>query len=344
MTASSDSHHHRPTVLATGVAGYIGSHFALACLEAGWRVIGVDDLSVGSQTAVPDGVEFYRMDCGDPRIADLIRDTDAKAAVHFAALISVEESFDRPEDYYETNVSKALRFFVHASQAGVGGIVFSSTAAVYGEAGNEPVDEAAPLAPKSPYGRTKLATEWLLGDVAARHEVPHVVLRYFNVAGADPKLRTGPRPGATHLIKIVAEAATGQRDEVVINGDDFSTPDGTAVRDYIHASDLADAHVAAVRHLLEGGDNLTLNVGYGSGYSVREVIDTATELARNAFGVRVGPRRTGDIESLVADPSALRNRLGWTPCRADLSLILQTAIDWEIRQLNDERMIAIDHS
>lgn len=329
----------RPTVIATGVAGYIGSHFALACLEAGWRVVGIDDLSLGSRSAVPEGVEFHKCDCSHPAIAELARSEDADVAVHFAALINVQESFARSVDYYETNCIKSLQFFKNVSASGVRGIVFSSTAAVYGEAGTAPVSELASLAPKSPYGRTKLATEWILQDFCNQQKLPRVVLRYFNVAGADGLLRSGPRFGATHLIKSVSEAATGQRKGVVINGDDMATRDGTGVRDYIHVSDLADAHVAAVRHLLNGGASLTLNAGYGTGYTVREVIDAAMPLADRPFDVRVGPRREGDIEYLVADPSALRKHLGWMPRYEDLSHILKSAIDWERKQLAADTLV-----
>ena len=322
-----------PTILATGVAGYIGSHFALACLDAGWRVVGIDDLSVGSRTSIPKGVVFYEADCGDPAMADIARREGAAVAVHFAALISVAESVERPRAYYETNVRRAMRFFASMAAAGVHDVVFSSTAAVYGDAGSEPVTESAPLAPASPYGRSKLATERMLQRLAAREGLDAVILRYFNVAGADGRMRAGPRPGATHLVKIVSEAATGQRDRVIINGQDYPTLDGTAVRDYIHVSDLADAHLAAIRYLRQGvGGGVILNCGYGTGYSVRQVIEAAQRQAPHGFEVAIGGRRPGDVGCVVADASALRERFDWHPRHDDLDFIVRTAIDWELRQ------------
>ena len=321
----------RPTVLITGVAGYIGGHTALACLDAGWRVVGIDDLSVGRRETVPDGVEFHALDCGAAEVAGLIAATRPAAAIHFAALISVEESVREPLAYYEVNVARAARFFGACADAGLKALVFSSTAAVYGETDSEPVGEDYAKAPISPYGRSKLAAEWILRDLAAARGLPHVIFRYFNVAGADPALRAGPRAGATHLIKKVCEAATGQSGAVTVNGTDYDTPDGTCVRDYIHVTDLAEAHLAAVRHLLAGGESATLNCGYGRGYSVREVIEAATPLAPVPFEVRYGPRRPGDVVSLVAANDALKATLDWTPRFADLGAILKTAIDWDAK-------------
>jgi UDP-glucose 4-epimerase len=324
------------TVLVTGVAGYIGSHFALACQDAGWRVVGVDDLSVGDRSAVPPGVVFRQVDCGDPVLSEIARREGAVAAVHFAGLISVEESMERPRAYYDVNLVRAKRFFASVAAAGIRHVVFSSTAAVYGEAGAEPVTEDAPLSPASPYGRSKLAAERILRRLAARRGLDTVILRYFNVAGADPLMRAGPRPGATHLIKIVSEAATGQRKGVVINGEDYATSDGTAVRDYIHVSDLADVHVAAIRHLQRGGGSAVLNCGYGNGRSVRQVIEAARRHAPVAFDTIVGGRRPGDVGSIVANTRALRERFDWTPRFDELETILQTAIQWELRQVGQD--------
>ena len=320
-----------PRVVITGVAGYIGSHAALACLDAGWSVVGVDDLSVGREGSVPPGVAFHRMDCTDPGIAGLLAEADA--AIHFAGRISVEESVRDPALYYENNTATAVRFFAHAAAAGLGALVFSSTAAVYGDQPGGAVTEASPTVPGSPYGRSKLAAEWALRDIAAVRPLPHMILRYFNVAGADPALRAGPSPRATHLVKRIAEAATGQIGGVTVNGRDYGTPDGTCQRDYIHVSDLAQIHLAAVRHLLAGGESAVLNCGYGRGYSVQEVIERAEAIAPMPFEVGDGPRRAGDVERVVADNRKLLSTLDWTPEHDDLDTILRSAIDWELKTL-----------
>lgn len=261
----------KPKVLITGIAGYIASHAALAFLEAGWDVIGIDNLSVGRQGAIPDGVSFHQLDCRSPDVVHLAKSEGVDVAMHFAGLIRVDESVSDPMMYYDNNVAAAAKFFDSATMAGIKGIVFSSTAAVYAEPGRAPVDERYQTAPASPYGRSKLATEWILRDHCLAAEPRHVTLRYFNVAGADPDLRAGPRPDAHHLIKIVSEAAVGLRDHVQIFGNDYDTPDGTCIRDFIHVSDLADAHVAAAQYLLNDGDSTTLNCGYGQGLSVSDV-------------------------------------------------------------------------
>ncbi len=323
----------RPKVMITGVAGYIGSHTALAFLDAGWEVVGVDDLSVGRRSAVPDGVMFHEIDCASPDIVTIATRQSVQAAVHFAGKISVEESVAKPLDYYDANLTKAGKFFRSVTRAGVKGIVFSSTAAVYGDTGLSAVDETTATVPSSPYGRSKLATEWMLQDHCAVSDPSYVILRYFNVAGVDSQLRAGPSTGASHLIKIVAEAATGQRDNVVIYGDDNDTRDGTCVRDYIHVSDLADAHVAAVQYLLDGHDSITLNCGYGLGSSVREVIEYAKRYSPCTFTTSVGPPRAGDLVSVVADSTLLRSKFKWQPKHDDLGKILKSSIDWERAQL-----------
>lgn len=320
----------RPCVLVTGVAGYIGSNTALAFLDAGWRVIGVDDLSAGRRASVPSGVEFIELDCGDPSLALRLSGQRIDAAVHFAGMIDVEESVTRPLAYYRANFGVLMRLLETLSALSVNRIVFSSTAAVYGNQGSAPLSERSSLEPISPYGRSKLAAEWLLKDVSAATGLRHVTLRYFNVAGADPHGRAGPRASARHLIKVAAEAAVGRRAALTILGDDYPTPDGTGVRDYIHVTDLASAHVAAVEYLIAGGETVTLNCGYGRGFSVREVIDRALALAPVPFDVVVGPRRQGDSASVIADPSSLRATLAWEPRHADLDAIVQSSIEWEL--------------
>lgn len=320
------------TVLVTGGAGYIGSHAALAFLAKGWSVVIVDDLSTGSRDRVPPGAEFIEKDCADPSIADLIRDRGVDAAVHFAARVKVDESVADPLGYYAANICTARAFFESAHRAGLGAMVFSSTAAVYGNTGDMAVREDAPTRPESPYGRSKLAAEWILSDLCAATTMRHVTLRYFNVAGADPDGRSGPGAESQHLMKIAAEAAVGLRAGMQIHGSDYPTPDGTCVRDYIHVTDLAEAHVKAVEYLLCGGESLTANCGYSRGCSVREVIAETLLLADRPFAVTEGPRRAGDTVSVVADASLLRSKLDWVPRHANLSEMLQHGIAWERRR------------
>lgn len=319
-------------VLVTGVAGYIGSHTALAFLDAGWSVIGVDNLSKGSRSAVPDGVEFIQQDCQSVALRDSLSGRQIDAAVHLAGLIDVAESVAEPAAYYAANFGTLSHFVETLLALGIDAVVFSSTAAVYGNADGRRVTESAPTAPQSPYGRSKLFAEFFLADVSAATALRHVALRYFNVAGCDELGRAGPRDGAHHLIKVVAEAAVGLREAVTIHGEDYPTPDGTGVRDYIHVSDLADAHVAAVEYLLAGEPSVTLNCGYGHGFSVREVVDRALAISGSAFRVQVGPRRPGDSASVIADNARLTSVLQWAPRRDDLDRILRSAIDWERRR------------
>ena len=318
-----------PAVLITGAAGYIGSHLCLAFLERGWRVIAVDDLSAGLRTAVPPDAQFVQLDCADPAMVDLLALTRPDAIVHMAARISVEESVADPLGYYRANLCAAERCFASAAQAGVKAIVFSSTAAVYGETGSAPVREQDATRPVSPYGRSKLAAEWMLQDLSAASDIRHVILRYFNVAGADPAGRAGPRSGGGHLVQRACEAAIGLRTRMIINGTDYATPDGTCVRDYIHVCDLAAAHVAAVEHLLCGGESLLLNCGYGHGFSVAQVLDAASRLADAPFDVTTGMRRAGDPDAVVADSTSLRGRLAWRPVHQGLESILRSGIAWE---------------
>lgn len=323
-----------PKVLITGVAGYIGGHTALAALDAGWTVVGLDDLSVGTRKTVPEGVAFYQVDCADREVLKILDRERPDAAIHFAARIAVGESVTDPYGYYMSNLVKAAEFFDHAAQAALKALVFSSTAAVYGNVAVDMVAEDHPTDPESPYGRSKLAAEWVLRDLANAQPLPHVILRYFNVAGADPALRAGPRRDATHLIKKVCEAATGQSTTITVNGTDYPTRDGTCLRDFVHVSDVAQAHLAAVRYLLDGGDSAVLNCGYGRGFSVREVIDQAMRVADAPFSVSEGPRRPGDAMAVIAQPAAIKQRLGWTPRHEDLGEILRTAIAWEEQLLD----------
>lgn len=321
------------TVLITGGAGYIGSHVVLALGDAGRSVAVIDDLSKGNLSAVPAGLPFYDSDVG---AAGLLREIIARhkvsAVMHFAGAVVVPESVADPLKYYHQNTAKSRTLIETCVACGVRHFVFSSTAAVYGSVTGAAVRETAPAEPASPYGRSKLMTEWMLRDAAAAHELSYAALRYFNVAGADPQGRSGQStPGATHLIKVACEVAAGRRPHMEIFGEDYDTPDGTCVRDYIHVTDLAAAHLAALQALEAGGGSLILNCGYGRGYSVREVLSTVERVAGVPLEVRSGPRRPGDVAEIVADVSEIRSRLAWKPRHDDLEEIVRSALDWEKR-------------
>jgi UDP-glucose 4-epimerase len=317
--------------LITGGAGYIGSHTVLALCQAGRRVVVLDDLSTGSRRVVPEGVELVVGDVGDKQLVQrLVADHAIDSVIHFAGSILVEESVSEPLRYYGNNVAASRNLLEACSEAGIDRFIFSSTAAVYGAPDEVPVPETAPTLPINPYGSSKLVIEWMLRDLAAAGRLRYVALRYFNVAGADPQGRSGQLgPVATHLIKIASQVVAGIRDSIAIYGDDYETPDGTCVRDYIHVSDLAAAHLAALAYLEAGGESCSLNCGYGRGYSVREVLHAVERCTGRPLNPRPAPRRPGDPPILVADVSALRQTLRWVPRFDDLDLIITTAIDWE---------------
>lgn len=310
------------TVLVTGGAGYIGSHMVLALRDRGERVVVVDDLSTGFRQAVPDGVELVVGDVGDAElIGRTIRAHAVESIAHFAAKIVVPDSVADPLLYYLANTAKSRSLIEAAVRGGVGRMIFSSTAAVYGDVSGEPVGEDERPSPVSPYGRSKLMTEWILGDTAAAHGLSFAALRYFNVAGADPAGRSGQStPNATHLIKVAAQAALGRRERLEVFGTDYPTPDGSCVRDYIHVSDLADAHLCALDHLRTAGGTITLNCGYGRGYSVLEVIEVMKRVSGVDFAVKLSPRRPGDPAAIVAGADRIRSELGWTPKHDDLEI------------------------
>ena len=319
-------------VLVTGGAGYIGSHMAWALLDAGEDVVVLDRLSTGFRWAVPPAARFYLGNVGNH---DLLKQIFAENAIdailHFAGSIVVPQSVAHPLEYYENNTSNTRLLAAAAVEAGIRHLVFSSTAAVYGDlADDTPVVETAPTMPKNPYGQSKLMSELMLKDAAAAHDFRFVALRYFNVAGADPAGRTGlSTEGATHLLKIACEAALGQRPGVEIYGTDYPTADGTGIRDYIHVSDLVNAHLMALDYLRVGGQPLIANCGYGRGYSVLNVLETVKRVSGNDFRVTLSPRRHGDAASVVANPALVRERLGWIPRYDDLETIVKTALDWE---------------
>jgi UDP-glucose 4-epimerase len=318
-------------VLVTGGAGYIGSHMVLALLDAGEEVVVLDDLSTGFDWVLPPEVTLVRGDVGDQALVGrVLRERSIDAVAHFAARIVVPESVADPLGYYLNNTVRSRALIEATVKAGVRRFIFSSTAAVYGEPRRIPVPEDEPPAPVSPYGRSKLMTEWMLADAGVAHDLRFVALRYFNVAGADPRGRAGQStPQATHLIKVAAQTALGDRPHMEVFGTDYPTPDGSCLRDYIQVTDLAEAHMAALAHLRAGGESLTLNCGYGRGYSVLEVIDVVKRVSGVDFPVRVSPRRPGDPAAIVAEADRIRERLGWRPRHDDLPAIVAQALAWE---------------
>ena len=319
-------------VLVTGGAGYIGSHAVLALLDAGWPVVVIDDLSTGFEWAVPDGAVFARGDIADQAlVARLIADHGIQAIMHFAGSIVVPESVENPLKYYHNNTVKSRALLEAAVAGGVRHFIFSSTAATYGIPAEVPVREEAPTEPINPYGWSKLMTERMLRDVASAHPLNYCALRYFNVAGADPAGRSGQSTaGATHLIKVAVEAATGKRGHVDVFGTDYDTPDGTGVRDYIHVTDLAAAHLFALERLIAAPDEShILNCGYGRGFSVLEVLDAVDRVTNASIERRLAPRRAGDPPSLVADNRRILATLPWRPARDDLAAIVTDALAWE---------------
>jgi len=319
-------------VLVTGGAGYIGSHAVLALRDGGWPVAVIDDLSNGTREVVPGDVPFFEGSVADRGLVDrIIRDRQIGAILHFAGSIVVPESVQRPLEYYANNTLASHALVSAAVAAGVPHILFSSTAAVYGSPERVPIDEGDPTQPINPYGASKLMTERMLADAAAAFPVNYGALRYFNVAGADPETRAGQiGKGSTHLIKVAVEAAVGKRDQIDVFGTDYPTPDGTCVRDYIHVTDLAAAHVAALGRLIERPEeNLVLNCGYGNGLSVIEVLDALDRVAGSPVPRRMMPRRPGDPPQLVASNRALTETLDWSPRFADIDTIITHALAWE---------------
>ncbi len=325
MTSSS-------SVLVTGGAGYIGSHTVLQLVARGERVVVLDDLSTGFRQAVL-GAPLIVGNVGDRRLVDaLLAEHRVDTIVHFAAHTIVPESVSNPLKYYGNNTCSTRSLLEAASQAGVRHFVVSSTAAVYGIPDSGLASEDAVTAPINPYGTSKLMSEWMLRDVCAATPMRHVALRYFNVAGSDPEGRIGQSTAkATLLVKVAAEHAVGKRPHVSVFGTDFPTPDGTGVRDYIHVTDLATAHLNALDYLRAGGDSLTANVGYGRGYSVREVLNSVERIAGVKLSVREEPRRAGDPPSLIARCERVRNQLRWQPRLDDIDTIVRTSLEWEKR-------------
>ncbi|MBT9290078.1 UDP-glucose 4-epimerase GalE [Prosthecodimorpha staleyi] len=329
------------TVLVTGGAGYIGSHMVWELVDRDEPVVVLDRLSTGFRWAVAPEAAFVEGDIGDEALLDdVIARFGVDAIIHFAGSVVVPDSVADPLGYYLNNTVKSRAVIAAAVRNGVRHFVFSSTSAVYGDPPTIPVGEDAPLKPLSPYGTSKLMTELMLADVAAAHDFRYAALRYFNVAGADPKGRTGQSTrGATHLIKVAVETALGDRPEIQVFGTDYDTPDGTGVRDYIHVADLIDAHVRALDHLRAGNPSLIANCGYERGFSVLEVLKAVERVAGLSLPVRIAPRRPGDSPKVVARSERVRQVLGWAPRWDDLDTIVGHALAWERsrRRRNDLR-------
>jgi UDP-glucose 4-epimerase len=329
------------TILVTGGGGYIGSHMVHALVDAGEPVVVVDNLTTGFRSALPESATLVVGDVGDQALLTSVIKTNAIAEIiHFAASIVVPDSVRNPLGYYRNNTINTRALLEVAVATGVQRFIFSSTAAVYGNPQRVPVGEDAPVVPMSPYGNSKLMSEIMLKDAAAAHGLNYVILRYFNVAGADPRLRTGQATiGATHLIKVAVETALGLRPQIDVFGTDYDTPDGTCVRDYIHVNDLVRAHFDALAHLRRGGASDTFNCGYGHGYSVHDVIGAVKRASGRDFAVRLSARRPGDPASIVADAARIRAQLNWTPQFDNLDTIVAHALAWE-RKLAEMRASA----
>ncbi|SHL52280.1 UDP-galactose 4-epimerase [Bradyrhizobium lablabi] len=333
------------TVLVTGGAGYIGSHMVRALTDASESVVVIDNLSTGFSQFLPEGVPLFIGDAADENLVEgVISAHSVESIIHFAGSVVVPDSMRDPLAYYRNNTMTTRSLLTAAVKCGVNRFIFSSTAAVYGNPDQVPVPEHAPTRPLSPYGSSKLMTEIMLHDTASAHGMNYIVLRYFNVAGADPDARIGlATVGATHLLKIAVEAATGQRAKIDVFGTDYPTPDGSCIRDFVHVTDLTQAHRAALSYLRGGGTSVTLNCGYGRGYSVLETIEAVRRVSGRNFAVQYAPRRSGDIMTMIADTARIRSTLDWTPQYDDLDTIAAHALKWE-EKLSRERHGDLQHA
>ena len=324
-------------ILVTGGAGYIGSHVCHLLIDQGYNVTCIDNLITGNRQLLPEKVELKIFDISDKaKVADLIKIKKFDLVIHFAGLIRVDESVQQPERYREFNFLKAKSFLETCFENDLKKVIFSSTAAVYGNPKNDRVTEEDPVNPLNPYSSSKLELENFLKDTSSKYNSKYIILRYFNVAGADEQMRTGLiSKVSTHLIKVASEVATNKRDCLTINGDDYDTPDGTPVRDYIHVSDLADIHLVSAKHLISEGQSDLFNCGYGNGYSVKEVIKNLNSLLEKDINVKTGPRRPGDSKMIISNVDKFKRYFKWQPKHNDINKILKTAIDWE-KKLNNK--------
>lgn len=316
-------------ILVTGGAGYIGSHTVRALIHAGFTPIVVDNFSRGHRNAIPSDVKVIELDIANPKIINVLRDNNIKGIMHFAAHSQVGESMINPSIYYENNVVGSYRLIESARQAGVQYFVFSSTAAVYGEPEVVPIVETSKLQPTNVYGRTKLMIEDMLHDYSSIYGSTYVALRYFNAAGADESGEIGEdHSPETHLIPLVLETALGKRPHITVFGTDYDTIDGTCIRDYIHVTDLASAHVLAMNYLVGGGESRVFNLGSGNGFSVKDIIDTAKNVTGINIPIEYGERRNGDPSTLIASSDCIKDILGWNPKHSELSQIISDAWRW----------------
>ena len=321
-------------ILLTGGAGYIGSHASLAFLDNDHQVTIIDNLSTGNKKLVPLNAKFIECDIQNKLIiTNLLKKEKFDVLMHFAGFIQVEESVLNPEKYFKNNTENAIKLFQICEENGLKNVIFSSTAAAYGNpTDDKPITEESLLKPLNPYGESKIKTEQYLQN---NLNLKHIILRYFNVAGSDPKMRSGLiSKKATHLIKIASEIVVGKRDKITIYGNDYSTPDGTAIRDYIHVSDLVDIHVKAAEYLIKRQRSETINCGYGKGYSVKEVLEKFNSVNEKPINIEIGKRRPGDSAMLVSDTTKLKSLFNWIPKHNDLSFIIKTSIDWEKKLLH----------
>ena len=326
-------------ILVTGGAGYIGSHVTNLLIDNGYDVTVIDNLITGNKELINKKATFINCDIADKKnINSLLKKNKFEIAIHFAGLIRVDESVKQPEKYNEYNYEKAKIFLDTCFNNDLKKIIFSSTASVYGNPKNQYVLETDDLNPLNPYAETKLKLENYLINKSKSDNIKYIILRYFNVAGADEKLRSGLiSKYSTHLIKIASEVAVNKRDEIIINGDDYDTKDGTAVRDYIHVSDLADIHLVSADYLKKNNVSNIFNCGYGKGFSVREVIEAFNEILDKKIKFRIGPRRPGDSKQVIANPNKFIQILSWRPKYDDLKYILKTAYDWEKKLLTKNK-------
>ena len=331
MTQSSNN------ILVTGGAGYIGSHVCHLLIDQGYNVTCIDSLITGNKELLPKKVKLEIFDVSEKdKVANLIKSNNFDLVMHFAGLIRVDESVQQPERYRDFNFLRAKSFLETCYENNLKKIIFSSTAAVYGNPKNDKVTEESPVDPLNPYASSKLELENFIIETSIKYNSKYVILRYFNVAGADEKMRTGLiSEASTHLIKVASEVATNKRDHLIINGDDYDTPDGTPERDFIHVSDLADIHLVSARHLISGGQSDLYNCGYGKGYSVREVIKNLNSLLEEDINVKTGPRRIGDSKMIISNVDKFKKYLKWQPKHNDIKKILRTAIEWEKKLVNE---------